>query len=57
MELCTLLAIRVPIGSQQKGLQPTGWGKADFSKNLRASLFDKDKEPSFSKIHIANWYL
>jgi hypothetical protein len=45
MELCTLLAIRVLIGSQQlyevariKG----SYRKADFSKNLRASLFDKE---------------
>jgi hypothetical protein len=37
----------------------TGWGRADFSKNLRASLFNKylSNEPNFSWIHLAGQYL
>ncbi len=34
-------------------------GRADFSKNLLASLFNKDlsKEPNFGQIHLAGQYL
>jgi hypothetical protein len=32
-----------------------GWGQVDFSKNLRASLFNDylSNEPNFSRIHLA----
>ncbi len=41
-----------------KGLSQDG-GRADFSKNLRASLFYKylSNEPNFGRIHLARQYL
>ncbi len=41
-----------------KGFSQDG-GRADFSKNLRASLFNKyqSNEPNFSRIHLGGQYL
>jgi hypothetical protein len=41
-----------------KGLSQDG-GRADFSKNLRASIFNKglSNEPNFGRIHLAGQYL
>ncbi len=61
----TALAIRILIANSFarcrrvfKGLSQDG-GLADFSENLRASLFNDvlSKETSFSQIHLAVQYL
>jgi hypothetical protein len=64
-ELCALLTVRILIANSCtkwrcsfKGLSQDG-ERADFSKNLHASLFNEylSIEPDFSRIHIAGQYL
>jgi hypothetical protein len=63
--MCPPLTIRILIANSSrrwrgifKELLQDG-GRADFSKNLRASLLNKylTNEPSFSWIHLAGQYL
>ncbi len=65
MRLTTQLAIRCLIANyctrwccNFKGLSQDG-GRAEFSKNLRASLFNDDlwNEPYLGRIHLAGQYL
>ncbi len=59
-ELCAPLAVRIIISNSCtrwreiffKELSQDG-ERADFSKNLRASLFNKSNEPNFSQTHLA----
>jgi hypothetical protein len=61
----SVFKIRIPIANscarwrcKFKGLSQDG-GRADFSKNLRASLFNKDlsNKHNFGGIHLAGLYL
>ncbi len=64
-EMCALLAICFQIANSRtrwrcnfKGLSQHG-GRADFSQNLRASIFNDDlsNEPNFCRIHLGGQYL
>jgi hypothetical protein len=56
-QLDALLPVTVGDGFNFKGLSLEGV-RADFSKNLHASLFNDDiYEPNFGRIHLAGQYL